>query len=207
MFSSISDSKYTIYADLFVHYGCYAESPPTGHPWRLASSFRGNFMQNAGRSLAAEAPTSHSLLKRAEALQTQAAELAAIITRADNDPGTVLMTGKGTAALARGIIRARTQRAKFLPPSLFAEPAWDILLELYSAEIAQRRMTVTQACEAAKVPATTALRWIRTLESSHLIRRHADPLDGRRSFVALTEKGVEAMENFFQSIKDAVLAA
>jgi DNA-binding MarR family transcriptional regulator len=164
-------------------------------------------MQNVERTLAPQAPTSHSLLKQAEALQAQAAELAEIISRADNDPGTMLMTGKGTAALAKGIIRARTQRSKFLPPSLFAEPAWDILLELYSAELAQQRMTVTQVCAAAKVPATTALRWLGTLETSQLVVRHADPLDARRSFVSLTENGVQAMENFFQSIKDAVLAA
>jgi DNA-binding MarR family transcriptional regulator len=164
-------------------------------------------MQNVARTLAPQAPTSHSLLKQAEALQAQAAELAEIISRADNDPGTVLMTGKGTAALAKGIIRARTQRSKFLPPSLFAEPAWDILLELYSAELAQQRMTVTQVCAAAKVPATTALRWLGTLETSQLVVRHTDPLDARRSFVSLTESGVQAMENFFQSIKDAVLAA
>lgn len=164
-------------------------------------------MQNVGRTLATQTPTSHSLLRQAEALQAQAAELAAIINRADNDPGTALMSNKGTAALAKGIIRARTQRSKFLPPSLFAEPAWDILLELYSAELAQQRMTVTQVCAAAKVPATTALRWLATLESSNLVVRRPDPLDARRSFVALTEAGEQAMENFFQSIKNAVLAA
>lgn len=162
-------------------------------------------MQNVGRALSARESTSNSLLKQAEALQAQAAELAAIINRADNDQGSALTTPKATAALARGIIRARTERAKFLPPALFAEPAWDILLELYSAELAQHRMTVTQACAAARVPPTTALRWLGTLESSGLITRHADPFDARRSFVALTDLGTKAMESFFQSIRNAAL--
>jgi DNA-binding MarR family transcriptional regulator len=208
VFITISDSKFTIYLDLFVHYGGRAESLLVGIPravWSVHN--RGITMQNVERTLATETPTPYSLLKQAEALQAQAAELAAIINRADNDHGTALETSKGTAALAKGIIRARTQRSKFLPPSLFAEPAWDILLELYSAELAQQRMTVTQACAAAKVPATTALRWLGTLEASQLIVRHPDPLDARRSFVALTETGEQAMESFFQSIKDAVLAA
>jgi DNA-binding MarR family transcriptional regulator len=162
-------------------------------------------MQNAGRMPAPKEFASDSLLRHAEALQAQAAELAAIITRADNDPGSAFMTDKGTAALARGIIRARTQRAKFLPPTLFAEPAWDILLELYSADLAQQRMTISDICVAARVPATTALRWLATLEASNLVLRRPDPLDGRRSFVELTDDGQRAMHDFFQSIKDAVI--
>jgi DNA-binding MarR family transcriptional regulator len=147
------------------------------------------------------------LLKQAQALQAQAAELAQMITRADNDPGTVLETPRGTAALAKGIIRARDQRSRFLPAKFFSDPAWDILLELYAAEIAQRRMTVGQVCGAARVPATTALRWLNTLEENGLAKRHADPLDARRFFVSLTDDGSRAMASFLQSIKDALLAA
>ena len=170
----------------------------------LVSSSARSSVQNFDRARPSGPPTSDSLLKQAEALQAQAAELAAIISGASSE---TLISSKGTAALVKGIVRARTQRTKFLPPSLFAEPAWDILLGLYSAELAQRRMTVSQVCAAAKVPATTAIRWLNTLESSQLIIRRPDPLDGRRSFVELTEHGEKAMENFFQSIKDALLAA
>jgi DNA-binding MarR family transcriptional regulator len=165
-------------------------------------------MQNVKRIASNRAPTAQSLLEQAAALQAQAAELADIISRADNDGGTPARIGSTSrAALAKGIIRARTERSKFLPPSLFAEPAWDILLELYSAELAQRRISVGQVCTAAHVPATTALRWLNTLEASRLVVRQADPLDARRHFVSLTENGEQAMENFFDSIQDALLAA
>jgi DNA-binding MarR family transcriptional regulator len=164
----------------------------------------GSSIQTLQRPTPGYPATTDSLLRQAEALQAQAAELAAIISGTSSE---TLISTKGTAALVKGIVRARAQRAKFLPPSLFAEPAWDILLGLYSAELAQRRMTVSQACTAARVPATTAIRWLNTLESSHLIVRRPDPLDGRRSFVELSENGKSAMENFFQSIKDALLAA
>jgi DNA-binding MarR family transcriptional regulator len=170
----------------------------------FVSSSAGNSMPNIDRARSSHAATTHSLLQQAEALRAQAAELATIISRADSE---TLISPKGTAALVKGIVRARSQRAKFLPPSLFAEPAWDILLGLYSAELAQRRMTVSQVCAAAKVPATTAIRWLNTLESCRLILRRPDPLDGRRSFVELTEDGEKAMEDFFQSVKDALLAA
>lgn len=164
-------------------------------------------MQNVHRATPALATDSQSLLRHAQALQAQAAELADVITRADNDRGTAPTSGRDSASFAKGIIRARSQRSKFLPQKLFSEPAWDILLELYAAEIAQRRMAVSQVCAAAKVPATTALRWLNTLEENELVRRHPDPLDARRFFVSLTPAGSQAMGGYVQSIKDALLAA
>src|SRR6476469_1135829 len=52
------------------------------------------------------------------------------------------------------IIHARVLRSKFLSTYLFADPAWDMLLELLRAEIAQRRISVSSLCIAANVPAT-----------------------------------------------------
>lgn len=164
-------------------------------------------MQNAQRAVTAFSPSSESLLKQAQALQAQAAELAKTISRADNDSGTLSDVSKDTAPLAKGIIRARSQRSRFLPSKLFSDPAWDILLELYAAEIAQRRITVGQVCKAANVPATTALRWLTTLEKNGLVRRHGDPLDARRFFISLTDSGSVAMAGTLQSIKDVLLAA
>jgi DNA-binding MarR family transcriptional regulator len=162
-------------------------------------------LQKVAWQPAGELPSAQSLLRQVEALQVQAAELAAVISAAGSHPGATVAGSKGTEALTLGIIRARKQRAKFLPPSLFAEPAWDLLLVLYSATLAQQRMSVSQACAAADLPATTTLRWLNTLEASQLIIRHADPLDARRSFVELTEAGEQAMRNFIQSIQDAAL--
>ena len=151
--------------------------------------------------------TPESLLKHAEALQTQAAELAAIIAGAANQAGSTLMAGKGVGAIAKGIIRARNQRTRFFSRSLFSEPAWDILLELYVADIEQQKVAVSQLCATAGLAATTGLRWLSTLEANRLVIRFADPLDARRSFVALTGEGKRAMENFFESIRNMFLAA
>lgn len=102
----------------------------------------------------------------------------------------------------RAMIRSRANRPKFIPSYLFADPAWDILLNLYSAELAQQRVSVSSLCIASNVPATTALRWIKTLENEGLIRRAADRFDARRYFIALTEAGVSAMDGFFASEAD-----
>ena len=109
--------------------------------------------------------------------------------------------GKRTAANSadvRSVIKARRAREAFLPAHLFADPAWDMLLELYAAELDQVRMATSNLCEASAVPATTALRWISTLEKESLIERQSDPLDARRIFVRLSSNGLRSMEAYFQ---------
>lgn len=104
----------------------------------------------------------------------------------------------------RDILRARARRSDFLSAGLFAEPAWDMLLALYGAELAQRRLPVTSLCASAGAPMTTALRWIQALEKEELVFRRRDPLDGRRIFVDLTAKGCEAMRSYFASLPKSV---
>ena len=64
-----------------------------------------------------------------------------------------------------------------------------MLLDLLQAEIAQHRVPVSSLCIAAAVPATTALRWIKTMTDAGLFKRRADPHDGRRVFVELSPNG------------------
>lgn len=54
-------------------------------------------------------------------------------------------------------------------------------------------MSVSSLCIAAAVPATTALRWIKTMTDAGLFLLEADPDDGRRIFIALAEGAFEAM--------------
>jgi hypothetical protein len=60
------------------------------------------------------------------------------------------------AEAVRAVIKARRQRAEFLPADLFADPTWDMLLDLLQAELVQHRVPVSSLCLAAAVPATTA---------------------------------------------------
>ena len=103
-----------------------------------------------------------------------------------------------TADDVKAVIKARRARDSFLPAHLFADPAWDMLLELYACELDQTRMSISNLCDASAVPATTALRWIGTLESENLIVKQSDPLDGRRVFVRLSSKAVSSMDAYFQ---------
>lgn len=85
------------------------------------------------------------------------------------------------------------------------EPAWDILLNLYEAHLSQVRTMVTGACLGSRVPATSALRWLKVLEVRGLVERQGDPLDGRRVFVSLSPKGVAEMTSLFEAFARAML--
>jgi len=104
----------------------------------------------------------------------------------------------------REVIRARRLRARYFDEKLFADPAWDMLLDLLQAEIAQHRVPVSSLCIAAAVPATTALRWIKTMTDAGLFRRCADPQDGRRVFVELAPSASVAMRRYFGEVGKAV---
>lgn len=102
-----------------------------------------------------------------------------------------------TRETVHAVIRARRLRARFFAEELFADPAWDMLLDLLQAEIAQIRVPVSSLCIAAAVPATTALRWIKTLTDNGLLVRRADPHDGRRVFVEMAAATSQAMRRYF----------
>lgn len=83
-------------------------------------------------------------------------------------------------------------------PGLFAEPAWDILLDLFVAKIEGKRISTSSACIAACVPPTTALRWLTALETQGMLVKFADPGDRRRTFVAITPAGFAAMVDYLE---------
>ena len=108
--------------------------------------------------------------------------------------------GGDEARWLRNMLRARASRAEFFSEHLFADPAWDMLLSLYSAELEQKRVSVSSLSLASRVPATTALRWISALQKDGLIVRQPDPFDGRRIFVALSAEGSRAVRTYFNSL-------
>jgi hypothetical protein len=100
----------------------------------------------------------------------------------------------------RSVIRARRLRSRYFAEDLFADPAWDMLLDLLQAEIAQLRVPVSSLCIAAAVPATTALRWLKSMTDKGIFVRRADPHDGRRVFVELSRDASFAMRRYFAEV-------
>ena len=100
------------------------------------------------------------------------------------------------AMQVRAMIRARRLRELYFPADLFADPAWDMLLDLMAARLERRQVAVSSLCIAAAVPPTTALRWIKLLTDQAILIRIADPSDGRRVFIELADSAAEGMMNY-----------
>jgi hypothetical protein len=102
--------------------------------------------------------------------------------------------------LVRRIVRQRQLRARFFDGDLFADPAWDMLLDLTAARAEHVRVSVTSLCIAASVPPTTALRWIGQMTEAGLFERVEDDTDRRRAFIALTDRAADAMARYFAEL-------
>ncbi len=110
------------------------------------------------------------------------------------------------ARLVRQIIHQRTARAKFFDAELFADPAWDMLLDLTAARVEHTRVSVTSLCIASSVPPTTALRWIGQMVEAGLFDRVEDDADRRRAFIELSDTAAEAMARYFAEIGHDTMA-
>ena len=77
----------------------------------------------------------------------------------------------------RDIIKQRRLRDRFFQPDLFADLAWDILLDLKAAAQEGQQVSVSSLCIAAAVPPTTAPRWITAMTESGMLLRRQDPSD------------------------------
>ncbi len=160
---------------------------------------------------------------RLERLNTEVARIAealARLTRAEieGDAPAALIVGDRTnrygappalvepsAADVRRAIRARRLRDQFFGATLFEDPGWDMLLDLYAAQLERGRVSVSSLCIAAAVAPTTALRWIARMTDTGLFERRPDLLDRRRAFMVLSDRASEAMRGYILATRGADL--
>jgi hypothetical protein len=101
----------------------------------------------------------------------------------------------------RDIIKTRRMREHYFDPSLFADPAWDILLDLLAARLEGKQVSVSSLCIAAAVPPTTALRWLTGMTESGILERRHDPSDARRVFIALSDDTAAKLTSYFDDVR------
>lgn len=109
--------------------------------------------------------------------------------------------------LVRNIIKLRRTRNDFLDSELFADPSWDILLDLTSAALEGKSVPVSSVCAATQVPPSTALRHVRHLVETGLVKRWQDPSDKRRTLLELEEPTLEAMLRYLESVRTRQLVS
>ena len=148
---------------------------------------------------------------RLQQLSEEVARIASVLASLSEDEATVSATAAAIdpeaedaqpleAGQIRALIRARRLRDHFFHRELFADPAWDMLLDLMAARIERQRVAVSSLCIAAAVPPTTALRWIKALCDQGLFVRVADPEDGRRVFIELADDAAQRMEAYLKTV-------
>ena len=104
--------------------------------------------------------------------------------------------------VVRAEIAKRDRRSFVFGADFFADPAWDMILDLTLATLLRRRVSVTSLCIASRVPPTTALRHISIMVEEGLFQRQRDECDGRRSFILLTPRAERLVARYFADLLD-----
>lgn len=97
------------------------------------------------------------------------------------------------------VMRARNARRRFVSPSLLGDPAWDMLLALYAAQLGRRTLTRKRLSLVSAAPAPVALRYIRMLVAQGLAILYVAKQTGAAS-VRLSRKGADAMKCYFDHL-------
>ncbi len=94
---------------------------------------------------------------------------------------------------AARVIKLRRQRERVLGTKLFADPAWNMLLDLFVRRVDEHVTSVSSACIASGAPPTTALRYIVMLIERGLVVKNPSPTDHRVQYVTLSDDGFQNM--------------
>jgi hypothetical protein len=141
----------------------------------------------------AKAPDDEHLHELLAELVRRVGELEIKAGEAGLGPPSLGFSDDKLAALAGSIYRMRQHRRTYFDPALFAEPAWDMLLDLFINKVRSARVSTTSLCLAAAVPHATGIRWIRTLREHGLLRRYRAADDARLMLIEITPKGYQLM--------------
>lgn len=127
-----------------------------------------------------------------------AAKLSTWVTSPSQTSESVLIEGS-LPDRARKIYKLRRKREKSFGDKLFADPAWDILLDLFIAKSEGRLTRVSSVCIASAAPLTTGLRHLSHLVDRGLVVRALSQDDSRVVHVELSKEAEELMANLLNS--------
>jgi DNA-binding MarR family transcriptional regulator len=120
-------------------------------------------------------------------------------------PDPAALAGPEKAQSRRGSTRLWTERVyaerrrrdALFPEGIFGEPAWDLLLALFTAHETGETMILCEAYRVAHVSDTTGRRLLDQLEKEGLISRRRAPDSRKTRLVELTPDAVERMTEFW----------
>jgi len=114
------------------------------------------------------------------------------------------MTGEAELVqLARRISHWRRKRDALFDPVIFADPEWDILLDLFAEGGFGRKVSMSSLCIAASVPTTTAVRCINAMIEQGVLLKSRDANDARRVLIELTADTRNRMRTWLVGVANA----
>lgn len=90
--------------------------------------------------------------------------------------------------VASRLMAERRSRGQWLNGALFSDPAWDIMINLYVAQVRHGGCTLRRLLVGSSIPPETATRWVAILESEGLVTS-APSTDGFGPKLRLTDQG------------------
>lgn len=119
---------------------------------------------------------------------------------AQNDAQAAITSPPDLGAFARHLYDERRIRDAAFGADLFADPMWDLMLELYASGAEGAKVSVSRACAASRAPSSSALRYIKEMTSKGLVVRDECRSDARRVYVRLSDKTRVAMSDLLNRI-------
>lgn len=101
-------------------------------------------------------------------------------------------------AIAKQFHRSSLRRGEVIGQPV-ADPGWNMLLALIADTSEARPSSVTSLCYASGAPMTTALRHLKRLETSGLVRRRGHEQDGRRAIIEALPTTIATMSELIVS--------
>lgn len=112
-----------------------------------------------------------------------------VIPTADKTEGALSSAPPPGSELAAWLLMARRLREEVLGASLFSDPAWDILLDVYAGEARGVKIQISSLAPMSGIPSSTARRWADKLVRLGLLERERDEKDRRQTYVRLSRYG------------------
>lgn len=94
----------------------------------------------------------------------------------------------------------RQERERVFGSAIFGDHGWWILLDLFIAFEEGRDVTVFTLCRDVPVPEAAVLRCVATLIEAQLVLRKSQASDPRRISLALTDRGLAMMCDYFNRV-------
>lgn len=102
---------------------------------------------------------------------------------------------------ARYVLRLRKAAKSCFGPPVLSEPAWSLMLALYTADEARKDLHIGSVAQRADIPRSTALRWLIKLQDNGFVSLTRDADDKRAVSVRMTDDGLDGMKRSFTAAR------